>query len=440
MDLKTLFICYSANLVFISVLLGVLWRQNRRYFKGLHLWFFALVMVAAGFVLTTMRNILPDAISVVVADSLTMGSFTVILRGLEIFTAYKKANKFSAIILAVTVFLFIVYTYIRPDISMRVMIMSAAIPVTTTYTGTMLLFRIDEKLRPVAKWVGIIFYVLSGLFILRTLSVFFHPYSGEQDLFTGPLSDGIFILLLTLLTIGYTYALTMMVSKRYSMELHEKNGLLIESQKRLSSSLHEKEALLRELYHRTKNNMQVIIALLDAQSRNSGDAKFKTLVDEAKNRIQSMSMVHQKLYDAKDLSKLNLKEYITEFSQILMADLCDYSSAINIEYDLDEVEITIDLAIPCALVLNEILSNAFRHAFPGQTNGSVGISLRKEKNIVIKVTDNGNGLPKDLNLNQSTSLGVLNARIITENQLGGTIMFEKVNPGVCCTVIFPDKY
>jgi len=135
------------------------------------------------------------------------------------------------------------------------------------------------------------------------------------------------------------------------------------SEEQIKSSLKEKEVLLREIYHRSKNNMQVIISMLSLQARSIEDKNVLTIFGEMENRIRSMALVHEKLYQTKDLSRIDLKEYFNDLMSLLVSSYKELSGGITINTDMDSIPVTIDYAIPCGLIINEIISNCFKHAF-----------------------------------------------------------------------------
>ena len=192
---------------------------------------------------------------------------------------------------------------------------------------------------------------------------------------------------------------------------------------KLKTSLKEKEVLLRELYHRTKNNMQVIIAMLHLQSQSIEDEKILQIFKETENRIKSMALVHEKLYQTKDLSRIDLKEYFNDLLSLLKRSYKDLSVGIRIKTDMDSVSVTIDYAIPCGLIINELISNSFKHAFPGDRKGEIIIelNLNDDDEIEIRVRDDGIGLPTDFDIRKSGSYGLKSVISLTEHQLQGKL-------------------
>ena len=170
------------------------------------------------------------------------------------------------------------------------------------------------------------------------------------------------------------------------------------AEEQIKKDLTIKTSLIQEIYHRTKNNMAVISAMLSMESRRSENGYVKSTFREIRNKIQAMSLVQQKLYKAKDLSNINLKEYIEDLAKLIMRSYGALSAKIEIKYDLHDVKISIDSAIPLGLIINELVSNIFKHAFPNNQEGEIFIRLFKEddETINLEIKDNGVGSPKIL--------------------------------------------
>ncbi len=213
-----------------------------------------------------------------------------------------------------------------------------------------------------------------------------------------------------------------------------------ESQQEIEKALEEKETLLRELYHRTKNNMQVIIALLDLQASQINDDRLTTAFNEIQNKIRSMALVHQKLYEASDLSHISLKDYFTDLISLLATSYQAENGQLAVEADLENISVVVDTAVPCGLILNELITNSFKHAFqPGQT-GQIHLNLhREEADIVMSYCDNGPGVPKGFDFRRDGNMGIKTVFVLVENQLRGQVEFSS-QQGVRCDLRFTDSY
>ncbi len=214
-----------------------------------------------------------------------------------------------------------------------------------------------------------------------------------------------------------------------------------QAEEQLRQALREKETLLRELYHRTKNNMMVITSLLSLQAGNTENVEVKNVLRDMENRILSMSLVHKMLYQAKDLSQIQLHDYIEELSPVILDSYSLDPGQISLQLDLAPAVVLIDAAIPCGLVLNELLSNALKYAFPDNRRGEIRIKLRPADNNTVEIdfADNGIGVPSGFDFRRQTTLGLQTIISLVEQQLGGQITFE-VRDGVACRLRFGAIY
>lgn len=195
------------------------------------------------------------------------------------------------------------------------------------------------------------------------------------------------------------------------------------AEEKTAASLREKELLIKEIYHRTRNNMQVVSSLLELRSKYLQEKSEIHFLRSIKNQIQSMALVHQKLYESKDLSRINLKDYIKDLSMSMFNGYNISSDKVLLNYSLEDVDLSIDCSVSCGLVLHEIISNCFTHAFPKGNKGEISITLSvsKEKEIEISVADNGIGLPEGFDIRHSKSLGMQIIANVVDYQLKGAV-------------------
>ncbi|RME45670.1 MAG: PAS domain S-box protein [Chloroflexi bacterium] len=212
------------------------------------------------------------------------------------------------------------------------------------------------------------------------------------------------------------------------------------AEEQLRTALREKEVLLRELYHRTKNNMQVILALLSLQAMATDNPEVHEVFQEMENRIKAMALVHQKLYQAQDLSRIDLKEYVEEFAALLFKSYRVAHERVRLHLDVEHLRVPIDIAIPCGLILNELMSNALKYAFPQERPGEICIRARRAENGYIELyfADNGVGIPPEMDLRAHSSLGLQNIFTIAEHQLQGEVRYE-TGRGLAWHIRFPEE-
>ena len=195
------------------------------------------------------------------------------------------------------------------------------------------------------------------------------------------------------------------------------------SEQRIQASLVEKETLLREIYHRTKNNMGVINALLGLQADRFNDTRLQQAFSDTQDRIRSMALVHKKLYEGRDLSRVNLRDYIADLVPAMLASYGGLENRVTFVPDMEDVFVLIDAAIPCGLILNEFISNALKHAFPGGRRGSISIRLSRgdSRRIRLVVGDDGVGLPPGFDPHRDGHMGMQNIFGLAEIQLDARV-------------------
>ena len=208
------------------------------------------------------------------------------------------------------------------------------------------------------------------------------------------------------------------------------------SEAQIRQSLQEKEVLLKEVHHRVKNNLQVISSILNLQSSYVKDEGTLNILKESQNRIKSMAFIHESLYQTKDFSSINFTEYVINLSQNLLQSYSNFDREIKLNLDIQNVFLNLDLAIPCGLIINEIVSNVLKYAFVDKSEGGE-ISIKMEivgENLILLVGDNGKGLPKHIDYRNTESLGLQLVVTLTD-QLSGTIELD-LTKGTNYTIIF----
>ncbi len=204
----------------------------------------------------------------------------------------------------------------------------------------------------------------------------------------------------------------------------------------IETSLAEKEVLLREIHHRVKNNLQIITGLLDKQARKSSDVAVRKLVKEGQERIQSMALIHQNLYESDQLSGIDIKSYLQELSQNIQRSQAVSPEQIQLNLDVDTENLDIDTAIPVGLILNELLTNSYKYAFPAQRKGSIKVDFKKNKDrYLLQVSDDGVGFILEEGGNKTKSLGLSLVNGLVR-QLSGTIEWLAVERGTMVSIQF----
>jgi PAS domain S-box-containing protein len=199
------------------------------------------------------------------------------------------------------------------------------------------------------------------------------------------------------------------------------------AEEQIKSSLKEKDILLKEVHHRVKNNLQVISSILNLQSTYVKDDKTLYILRECQNRIKSMAFIHEALYQNKNFSEIPFNDYLIMLVKNLFQTYNVDNTNIKLNFDIDEVFLNLDTSIPCGLIVNELVSNSFKYAFPGQKQGFIFISLKKQKNDVsLIIKDNGIGLSNEIDFRNTESLGLQLVVTLVE-QIGGNIRLDNTN-------------
>ncbi len=202
-----------------------------------------------------------------------------------------------------------------------------------------------------------------------------------------------------------------------------------ENERKLAAALAEKEVLIKEMHHRVKNNLQVISSLLSLQSRFLKHPDDIDLFKESQKRIRSMALIHEKLYQSKSLSRIEFASYTSRLVENLLASHLRGVQPIGMKAELEEVYLDIQTAIPCGLIVNELVMNALKHAFPGGRGGTIRLGLRmdSEGRVELTVGDDGVGLPPGMNVLAGDSMGMQIVTMLTQ-QLDGRLEIDR-SPG-----------
>ena len=205
------------------------------------------------------------------------------------------------------------------------------------------------------------------------------------------------------------------------------NNILTKTLKEKEQLIEDKEVLLKEVHHRVKNNLQIILSMINLEN-NLDNNDYKEIMEQTKARINALALIHENVYKSEDLININLKEYISS-EMVSLFDLYNIEH-IDINLDLDNVSVDMEKAIPIGLILNELINNSIKHAFPKNAEGVINIALKSDGNeSVITVKDNGIGLPDDMDINSLSTFG-LNIVNNLVDQIDGTFNNIKTEKGV----------
>jgi len=214
------------------------------------------------------------------------------------------------------------------------------------------------------------------------------------------------------------------------------------AQQRLEDALLEKTVLLNEVHHRVKNNLQVVTSLLNLQADFAEDPRLRAILAESCGRVKAMALTHQLLYERKDFSRLDLGDYLDRLVQSIRSSYRGTGERIGLRLEPPHENVHLDLerAVPCGLLINELVTNSFKHAFKDERSGEIIIEIHEEADdqICLSVADNGCGLPPETELPRSSSLGLQLVQLFVE-QLHGTLSIEREG-GTRISIRFPKRF
>jgi two-component sensor histidine kinase len=212
------------------------------------------------------------------------------------------------------------------------------------------------------------------------------------------------------------------------------------AEEQVLASLHEKEVLLKEIHHRVKNNLAVISSLFYLQSTYAHDVHSVQMFRESQDRVRSMALVHESLYRSENLAEVDFAEYARSLAANLFRSYCLPQNNVRLKTNIQQVTLSIETAVPCGLILNELISNCLKHAFPSSRQGEVNLNLQVEEEgrCRLKVSDDGVGMPAGLDVMNCRTLGLRLVRSLT-GQIDGDIEFHDHQPGTEAQLTFPMK-
>ncbi|HBL14769.1 MAG TPA: hypothetical protein DD379_25945, partial [Cyanobacteria bacterium UBA11162] len=201
-----------------------------------------------------------------------------------------------------------------------------------------------------------------------------------------------------------------------------------------------KEILLQEIHHRVKNNLQIVSGLLYLQSRYVEDERMLSMFQESRDRVQSMALIHEKLYGSKMIDSLDFQDYIHSLTNHLCSSYDCTTKGVSLQLNIEPISLDIDLASPCGLIVNELVTNALKHAFPPGHFGEITVEFHsaKDNNFILDVRDNGVGMAEEIDISTQKSLGLRLVRSLAIKQLKGTVEVDKT-VGTRFQIKFPKK-
>jgi two-component sensor histidine kinase len=212
------------------------------------------------------------------------------------------------------------------------------------------------------------------------------------------------------------------------------------AEQKIINSLREKEVLLKEIHHRVKNNLQVISSILNLQSNYVRDINTISILKECQSRIKSMAFIHELLYQNKDFNKIDFSEYVLVLAKNLIHSFGALDNRIKYKFEIDPVLLSLDTSIPCGLIVNELLTNALKYAFPNNKGGFIFVSLKRDSvGVKLTIKDNGVGLPPGLDYQNTESLGLQLVNTLVEQVSGSIEVFSSEDKGTAFSIVIKSE-
>ncbi len=235
------------------------------------------------------------------------------------------------------------------------------------------------------------------------------------------LLSGIIVLLFAVIFL----VVNIKTNRRRQNELHVKNKHIIQQKNTIEATLKEKEFLMKEIHHRVKNNLQIISSMLNLQSDKTQDENLKEVLQESRQRINSMALIHQLLYTQNNMSNISISSYLKTLIREIESSFNNTDKPVTTKITCDDIQLNLDIAIPLGLIINELITNCYKHAFKNKPSGSIEIMLKKQgQHLMLSVKDNGSGFPAGKK--EFTSLGMELIQILAD-QISGKLEFVNDN-------------
>jgi two-component sensor histidine kinase len=410
LDIATIFITLSIANAFIVAILILFWKTQKTY-GGFFLWLVAQTFITVNFVLLLLRGTISDFFSIILANYFFAAAGMFILYGIKRFFG-KGANLAPAFVIPpILTAVIAYYCYADRSFTARTMIVA----VYTAIIGIAAareIFRSSPRENKFIFYLPAVFFLSNSAFIVGR-AFFIAAGSIPREIFDNRMINSAFFIFIMVMYISTNVMFILWNYSRMSAELEVSN-------RELTGTLSEKETLLKELNHRTKNNLQIIVSMIRIKRNSVTDTAISDVLCGIETRVQTLSLVYDKLFNSRSISNIPLDEYISELSTLII-DVFKREPAIRLEKNLEHIRFKIDNAVSVGIIINEILSNALKHAFDGGVQGTVSVTLKKAPGgkLLLSVADNGKGIPEGFRPDQSKRYGIHIILTIAENQLRG---------------------
>ncbi|MBL8965659.1 MAG: sensor histidine kinase [Spirochaetaceae bacterium] len=409
LDMRTLVVAQVLVFTLLCLVSFLAWRAEKGIIKGAGFWFVGFVAIAIGTGGIAFRGILPGFVTIVAANAVAMGG--IIFQAIGVYKL--RGRRLPIFAAALLWFLaaggFMVFGWLRPSLLPRAMILSAVIALSCGAAAVLLLGERDPHLRQASLQAAAAFGVFSFVYALR-LALLPSIMSG-QDWFSSSVWDPVFSLLTIVLVAGLAFAQQQLIAAHYAA--------------RLAAAAEERGLLLREMSHRVKNNLALVESLISLEAGRVQDPFFGGVLRNLGSRVRSIGLVHERLYRVDTGGRVKMDEYLA----LVAAGFRGAAPRVELRTVFEPLHLEAERAVPVGLLLNELLANAFKHAFPkelGERGGRIDASLRSAEGMVLlSVRDDGTGFPAE----PGAGLGSLIVESLAM-QLGGELTRRNEGGGV----------
>lgn len=409
-DLKSILIVVSINYLLVSLFLLWNWIENRKYYKGLLNWAVAFIMVAFTFALQSLRAAIPGYLSIVLSNIILITAYILVLDGIRQFREIKSKIYADYLLIPIVGILFYIYTYLQPNVTLRILIIQSALIIVTIRIIVLLVKQAPVKLKRTYNTIALLYSISCILYAIRILYTLTQPtadsYSASGNF------QFLLVIILTTLSIAQNLGLIMMVNTRYKV-------LQIDL-------VRQKELLIRETHHRIKNNFYSISAILQLQTNSSNNPEIKSVLRDTAGRVTTMQVLYEKMLLEKNYKLTSVKDYLENLITHI-TNLYPNNIKLVIKKQIADFQLDSSRQISLGIIVNELLTNIFKYAFSGKDNGLIEITLTVEKrNAILIIQDDGNGLPENFNLKEQKGFGIMLIDLYSQ-QLDGSFTIVNNN-------------
>ena len=425
----TIFLLEGPFLIILGLIIINLGYRHSPTFQGIGNWGNGIILSGVGIILLSLQNQLHPIISIIIANIIIFVGVALTIRGVIRFDNRRPSNILDISLVLIVLLVFVVFTFIYPSLVWRI-IFASLVALFLVLRFSFHLLHIAFNRRRLSYYVAAIPVVLSVFVIISRIYHSVH-LGTEFNVLTDDPNQMMYIAVFATLYVFWGIGSTLVISEEMRLQLAE---ALVDRERALDRF----QLLLREMNHRIKNNLAILQGILGYQTMVTSDPESKASLSDSQNRIEAMSTIHEMLTRSEDLKHIDLAEYLKRLTDEIIHAF-DLENRIELTISCPSIQIDFDIIVPLALIINELVSNAYKYAFPEQKTGKIEVKLMQDDQgfLVLTVLDNGVGLPVDFNWQEVHSLG-LGLVHSSAQQLQGRVEIQRMDPsGTVCQLTFP---